>query len=210
MTQNQALAAHKITVCCVLKTGGAYNWADVQALRAGIHHHWPGVSFKCLSDDPRADIPLKHDWPKWWSKIEAFRSGLFSGRVWYLDLDTLITGNLSVLEDCQATFAILRDFYRPKGFGSGVMTWKAGECDYLYERYKDNPVQLNGGDQAFIERNPPENTQLLQDLYPGIFTSWKVHGVTGRVISFHGKPKPWDIKYRQYLNQGLSPVWIKP
>src|SRR6478609_2567748 len=115
-----------LTVACVLKSGGIYDATWVERLRAGVKRHLPlEHRFVCLSDVdvPCERIPLEYNWPGWWSKLEAFR---LPGPVIYFDLDTAIVGDLSEIvarTDLWGGFTILEDFYRNKGYGSGVMAW---------------------------------------------------------------------------------------
>ena len=57
--------------------------------------------FHCLSNVklPIATIQLKHNWIGWWSKVELFRPNLFSGPVFYLDLDIIICKNFEYIFD---------------------------------------------------------------------------------------------------------------
>ena len=119
-----------LTVACVLKSGGTYTPEWVGRLRAGVKRHLPREHmFVCLSDVdvPSMRIPLEHDWPGWWSKMELFR---LPGPILYFDLDTAIVGSLSDIADyiaeAKAPFTMLRDFYAPSHRGSGVMAWPDG------------------------------------------------------------------------------------
>nr|WP_145924153.1 hypothetical protein [Halomonas elongata] len=44
--------------------------------------------------------PLAHGWPGWWSKLELFRP--HGGDLLYLDLDTVVRGDLQPLIDAPA------------------------------------------------------------------------------------------------------------
>jgi alpha-N-acetylglucosamine transferase len=72
--------------------------------------------FVCFSntDVPCERIPLYHNWPGWWSKIELFRPKMFEDRVLYLDLDTLLLTNLDCFVNYPSSFAILKAKPRPK------------------------------------------------------------------------------------------------
>lgn len=134
----------------------------------------------------------------WWNKIYLFKSGALEGRVLYFDLDTAITGDLTPLGSYGGEFAILRDFNRPQNFGSGVMMWDASKCGDIWEDFvRAGCPNLRRGDQVWIQKCRP-NADLLQDLYPSVFVSYKCHCGAGlpadaRVVCFHGSPRPHEV-----------------
>lgn len=128
----------------------------------------------------------------WWNKLYLFFA-LRESRVLFLDLDTLITGNIDELLNYDGDFCILRDFYRPKGYGSGVMIWN-GDHSYIWNNWElaGNP-KTEGGDQEWIETQL--KADLLQDKFRNSIVSYKVHCINGipdgaNIICFHGQPKP--------------------
>lgn len=195
-------------VACVLRSGGIYDAIWVARLRAGVARHLPiKHRFICLSDVPDLPcerIPLKHDWPAWWAKLELFR---LPGPVLIFDLDTAIVGDIGDLARVAMThrFAILRDFYRPDGLGSGVMAFRDGDVMRpLYSAFREQSFQamtaLKGrGDQGFVEDNIDRSiVTLWQEALPGQVVSYKVHCRGGipanaRVICLHGRPKFGDM-----------------
>lgn len=192
-----------VTVACVLRSGGVYSPAWVTALAAGVHRYLPDARFVCLTDMavPEVEtIPLLHGWPGWWSKIELFRPGIFSGRVLYLDLDSIVVGDLRQVAAYAGSFAMLMSFYRAGRIGSGVMAWPAGFGAELYERFRRAPAPTiaryrRAGDQAYIRATSPVLPEIWQTMYPGQIVSFKVHCRRGvppgaRIVCFHGNPKP--------------------
>lgn len=192
----------------MLRSGGDYDIEHAtnlerQAVRFGA------TRFRCLTDmvstrDWPAAVPLKHGWPGWWSKIEAFR---FPGPVLFLDLDTIITGDLVPLFDCLARhdFIGLRDVYRGRhdrsAFQSSVMAW-AGDETQLYRRFRRHSEKHMAefrGDQDFIERHRADRS-TWQDVLPGRLASFKADLDRGArpvpaacsVVFFHGQPRPWQ------------------
>lgn len=156
--------------------------------------------FVCFTDDPagldeRIDVrSLPLTLKGWWNKLYLFKDGIFQSgeRIVFFDLDTLIVGSLDHIVDYDGPFALLRDFYRPNGYGSGVMLWKAGALNGVWEYFEKNGFpEIAGGDQAIIERSGIK-ADLLQDLFPGKFSSYKVDGFKkgAAVVCFHGEPKP--------------------
>lgn len=197
-----------LTVACVLKAGPEYTADHVAALQRGVAKHLSAPHrFVCLTDVevPCEAIPLQHRWPGWWSKIELFASGTFSGPVLYFDLDTIITGPL--IDIAQAhRFAMLENFWRTDRVGSGMMAW---DCDLsqIYHRFaagaekyiREYTTPDKWGDQAFILAHSPVAPSRLQTMHPGMIVSWKRHCVpingvpaSAGVVCFHGQPRPWN------------------
>lgn len=179
----------------------------VEKLRDGVFRNLPEsikAKFTVFTDDPAdyGDInkrPLPHPTLNgWWNKLSLFRTGLFpsSDTIVYFDLDTVITGALDEIVQYEGDFAILRDFYRYNGYGSGVMIWK-GDHSHIWDKWilADRP-EIPGGDQAWIEKVLP-NPARLQDIFPGRFVSYKAHASQSipkgaSVVCFHGTPRPHE------------------
>lgn len=203
-----------LTVACVLRSGGEYQPHHVAALQAGVARHLSlPHRFVCLSDVdvPCERIPLRNNWPGWWSKIEMFRPGLFWSDVLYFDLDTLIVGSIDQIA-LGHRFTVLRNFWskkysEPQRIGSGVMAWNvdlgglycafAADADNHIRRYQ---TRAKWGDQGFIKDHCSIPMDRWQDKHPGKVVSFKQHivklghvPVDAAVIAFHGKPRPWAI-----------------
>jgi len=134
----------------------------------------------------------------WFNKLWLFAPGVLSGRVLFLDLDTVITDSLDDIAEYRGDFACLRDFYRPDGLGSGVMAWRAESAHDIWTEWeRAGRPEPAGGDQSWIERLRP-GADRLQDLFPGQIASYKVHcsdlgsPAGSRVICFHGRPRPHE------------------
>jgi hypothetical protein len=188
-----------VTVACVLRSGGDYDARWVHALYRQLGQHMPEPwTFVCLSDDPDVPgyVPLAYGWPRWWPKIELFTPGLFDGPVLYLDLDTLVLGDLSDIASYRGRMAMLADFYRlargRRQGESGVMAWTPCEhTEAVHRAYVKRPVGT-GGDGPFIHRHVEH--EYLQDLYPGQIASFKAEARNGppdgaRLVAGHGRPR---------------------
>lgn len=210
-------------VACVLKTGGwrnrhinvEYRPEQVCWLRDQVTRHLQTAHrFVCFSDIdiPGVDvIPLTDDWPGWWSKIELFKRDY--GRVFYIDLDTVITGDITRMVKHPHRFSVLRNLSsRHSGrIGSGVMAW-SGDHTVIYNAFKKDPekfmaeyvVSERWGDQGFIQDVLRQNGgwDHLQDLFPGRIVSYKFDlyrrdpRPDNRIVCFHGEPKPWQTNHR--------------
>jgi hypothetical protein len=193
-------------VLCVCKSGGEYTAEWVRKLKDAVSRNLNvPYDFGCLSDLDIPDrIPLKHKWPGWWSKIELFRE--ITEPTLYLDLDTVITGNLDHFARLENDFAMLRNFHVPEFVGSGVM-WFGKPQKHVYERFCEKPFKWieyherkrDGpylGDQAFIWESMGRKVDHLP---METIKSYKFHCKDGlpkntSVVCFHGLPKLPEVK----------------
>ena len=163
-------------------------------------------NFICFTDDDQSYDPMvqKRPIPKeckgWFAKLFLFsKEADLKGRTFYFDLDTIINGNLDEYFEYKGKFAILRDFYRPDGYGSGLMAWQEGYGEHIWNAFKNlNYPEIQGGDQSFIEKFV-KDADILQDVFPGIIKSykgddcerWPPNG--SKIICFHGTPRPHEV-----------------
>jgi uncharacterized Rossmann fold enzyme len=209
--------AHKLTIACV-KHGPLYGPDYVNILFDMVARNLGddvNYTFACFTDEDRGFNPLidvralPGDLTGWWNKLALFRAETFEPgeRIVYFDLDTLIVGKLDDIVSYRGPFAILRDFYRPDGWQSAVMSWEAGTLDYVWDRWVGLGMPLMaGGDQEWIERAVPK-ADLWQDLFPGKFLSYKVDATASAVqsasiVCFHGQPKAHNCNA-----QWVKEVW---
>lgn len=215
--RNKALLEAKwstpITFVCV-KAGKEYGPEYVNILRDMVSRNlpqgYPG-KFVCVTDDPAGldmgieTVPLPEDLERWWGKLYLFKRGLFPAgrRIIFLDLDTLIVGPLDELVRYRGQFATLKDFYHPQRVGPAVMMWEAGDFtasiwdEWVAEGKPRNDMGdlwwLNNLDQGRFAKS----VDKLQDLYPGVFASFKADcnpfpPRSAKVICFHGRPRPHE------------------
>lgn len=181
----------------------------VARLREGLARYLRPKRICLITDDVAANYPGCRCKPAdpaldgWWQKLRLFKPGMFpeGERMLYLDLDTVIVGDLRPLESYAGDFACLRDFYRHNGLGSGVMLWRSGWGGEIWERWNAMGRPTNpGGDQWWIELTVPR-ADRLQDLFPGMFASFKAdcqHGTPegARAVCYHGNPRPHETGWR--------------
>ena len=190
-------------VACVLRESHEFKVDHVYALADSILAH-NKAEIVCLTNadinHPAVQkIPLKYNWPKWWSKLEVF--DLCRGPTLYLDLDTVVVGKLPPIS---MDFTMLKDVYKEGGFGSGVMSWQQSPL-HVYNKFKTNPqLYMNNyatrdkwGDQDFIK----DHLGFKPDTFGSEFKSYKAQcrdyvpdGT--KVVYFHGKPRPWDVELK--------------
>jgi len=210
----------------VLKTGGGvYDYKYVNNLVEGIKNNLSiDHRLVCLTDNSKGFtksidevIRFKHDFPKWWGKIELFRPGLFEGQqVFYFDLDTFVVGSLDEIVFYDGEFCALRDFYHLHKMGSGLMSWHGDRVIRIYDEFKENPRRVmdqfaGEGDQGRINKCKPP-MDYFQDAFPNEIVSYKAHCVVSnkpvlpknaKVVCFHGNPRPHQVtdSFRQYWKQ---------
>ena len=162
----------------------------------------------CLTDDPRGVAVECKTLPArlggWWGKIALFKAGMLRPPVLYLDLDTVICGNLDFVADYKGDFAILRDFYRDDGFGSGVMMWNRDNHQVWDKWDRTGRPTHPLGDQGWMEIMMPD-ADILQEVFPDKLVSYKVHCEGGlpknaAICCFHGVPKPHDFPDGHWVN----------
>lgn len=215
-----------VTVACVYmspkvygRKGPNYYRAEyVEKLKRGFERHMPVPhKFVCLTNEPFADycIPLQHNWPGWWSKIELFTPGLLTGRVISVDLDTVLLGDLSFLLEHDSRFVMMDDRNHP-GPNSCLMYWD-NDMSHIYNKFCLLPdtfmAHYDGretgsmmGDQGFIQKTHRENGGTI-DLWqkvtsPSYFVNfsgirnapdWRAVCPNARICWWTGHPKPAQV-----------------
>ncbi|KAL4114859.1 hypothetical protein PRIC2_014312 [Phytophthora ramorum] len=153
---NQEGGGDGVTVVCV-KWGTKYGAEYVNRLYSSVMRHCgeippPQLAFVCLTDnsegiDPHANlhvIPLDSGWKGWWNKCQLFSTALTSklrahgnSRCLYVDLDTVVVGNLGELMTWSppaGMLALLKTDHmaneqRAGGYNSSIMAWRIDSND---------------------------------------------------------------------------------
>lgn len=202
-------------VFCVLRSGGEFDANDVAALQNGLLRTTPDAALNCLSDVTTPVLfthSLKFNWPGWWSKMELFRPDI-EGDIFYVDLDTVIVGDLSEMIQ-YGVDTMLDDFYYPVRPASGLMYITQKSKAAVWNAWLSNPDKImqqcgTGGDQLFLSRlDFGKNARRWQQDFPHQVISFKAHmrpkpprhgpqlatpPKSARVVCFHGKPRPRNI-----------------
>lgn len=190
-------------VACV-RTGEKYATKYVYRLRNMVASHLDvSHRFVCLTDDADAlpgieTFSVDPLLPGWWAKMELFKTKWRSGhRVVYLDLDSVIVGNITPLAKLNVHFGICANFTLihqqrvcitgkinsprqqwPCRYGSCCMTIAEGFGGYIWDKFNADRYQLMRrnyrlGDQKVIEEIEP-SAQMLQPLLPdGFFLGYR-------------------------------------
>ncbi|CAM9860721.1 unnamed protein product [Sphacelaria rigidula] len=134
-----------LTVVCV-RWGDKYGVEYVERLAKGVSRNlrkWRH-GFVCFTDDveslrsiegvePRLLGQRCREWSGWWNKAFLFsREAGLTGRVLYIDLDTVISGRLDDIAAYSGPFAALSvagmsNECRSAGINSSIMSWDAAE-----------------------------------------------------------------------------------
>ncbi|MDH5244812.1 MAG: hypothetical protein OEW98_00050 [Betaproteobacteria bacterium] len=175
-----------VTVACVWVRGNVpYTAEYVARLAAGARKALGPVRVVCLTDQP-AKLPEDVEpfticpmpgVPGWWAKVHLFnRHNGLTGRVLYLDLDTLIVGDLHSVSEWPAQFATIRDttstFRGREGktvirwFNSSVMTFDAGIYHDVFARFTSAVAARLWGDQDWLAECHPEAATLPEAWFP--------------------------------------------
>lgn len=173
----------RVTIACVWVKGNVpFSLQYVVTLKRMVARHLTiPHKFVCLTDRS-ARIPgievIRVDSPKkmygWWSKIELWKPGRFSGRVLYLDLDTLVVDSLEPIVRYPSRLALIPDagsfksrtHSLVKRYNSSVMVWDAGVGDRLYENWNHDVTKRLHGDQDWIGEQIPDADKMPIEWFP--------------------------------------------
>lgn len=203
-----------ISIFLVLKTGGVYNYRYVNAVAKNIREKCTKqFEIVCLTDNPKGItevdriVPLKHNWAKWWGKVELFREDVTNNsECIFFDLDTVLIDNIDFLWGIDdSNLYGIRDFYRLDVFQTGVLRWKPSRAtNAIYNNFVDNDLYskfMNRGDHEYLGTTKIDKS-FLQDKFPNMAVSYKktVASLSKKLISpsivcFHGEPRPHTIKH---------------
>jgi hypothetical protein len=197
-----------LTVACVWVNGHLpYKVEYVERLHA-MARRWISrpFTFVCLTDQPHLvpagvtaiEIPNPNPLKGWWSKVELFRAGRFTGRVLYLDLDSLIVDPLDVVIDYPAAFALAPHagtfngkggLHVVKAFNSSVMVWDAGTQDYLHTDWTPAVAAMLWGDQDWIGTMAHTAKAMPLEWFPRLSESMiDATSATGKKWIWNGPP----------------------
>lgn len=124
----------ELHVVCV-KWGTKYGADYVNKLYHGVEKFLTlPHKFICFTEDSSGldegilVTPLAEDWTGWWGKATLFGDTGYTGRMLYIDLDTVITGSLDDLASYKGAFAVMStaDIWcemAKDGFNSSIISW---------------------------------------------------------------------------------------
>lgn len=217
-----SLGDDKLTVACVWKRGSAYDHYDyLGPLARGVARHLTlPYRFVCLTDDDRPmppavqRIPLLHNWPRYWSKVELYRPGLFTGPVLYLDLDTVICGDITPIATAADPLLAAWDLNRG-WLNSSLVRWSV-DLSFVYLRMKAAPDATMAafkdaayyGDQGLLQDELMKRSvpwRWAQDAFP-VEVQWHPGPTRDRdppegttISMWYGHPKPHQVAGSAFL-----------
>ncbi len=199
----------KLTVACV-KHGTKYGADYVNRLYAMVRRHLPGSwRFVCLTDDPGglrpeigiidiSDRPLQG----WWAKLALFdpQTPFADRTVFYLDLDTVVVGDLGFIEGMKVGFHVLEHSFNP-GFNSSVMLFDRTFAAPVHDRFDRSDLDRLTGDQDWLEECMPGidvfprgPIRIYKSLEPDLDAP-RLARTGARIVTFPTVPKPHQIQY---------------
>ncbi|WP_193184168.1 tetratricopeptide repeat protein [Nisaea sediminum] len=198
----------RLTVACV-KHGTKYGPDYVNRLFSMVRRHLPGNwRFVCYTDDPRGLRPEVRvidisgiQIRGWWTKLALFDPNLpvADPTIFYLDLDTVVVGDLGFLEGLKVGFHILEHPDSPC-FNSSVMLFDRAFAAPVYQRIRKRDVERLVGDQDWIEECMPGldtfphgPIRLYRGLHPDLDPAGLAETGT-RIVTFPTNPKPHMIE----------------
>jgi hypothetical protein len=181
-----------LTVACLFVKGEyPYTVEYVRRLH-GMVSRWIDRPFRfvCLTDQPHEMPGCVEPIPiaklpgcfAYWTKLELFNPARgFSGRMLYLDLDTLIVSPIGPMLDAVSSvpFALTADPFKPgmrgidphgraivRRFNSSVMAWNGGEQSHLYSNWTPAVANRLSGDQDWIGEQCPDAFGMPRAWFP--------------------------------------------
>ena len=222
-----------VTIACVLYQGedvpahslGIFTPEWVDRLYRGIKRNTSReFRFVCFVDrdyeftEPVESKKLTLPYRNMFSLLEPFREDM--GRVVFMGLDTIITGNIDALLDYDGPFAMLTDPYYPERPCSGVMCfpympeiWADVEANHA-KHAQDATMFGFPSDMIYLAKHKSERIDHYVD---GIY-SYKAHIKPNpellekaRIVYFHGKEKPHELAGLEWVERHWgAPLMGKP
>jgi hypothetical protein len=201
-------------IVAFVRAGTAYPFEYVTKLRNMVMRHLDcGYTIVCLTDQPErcegvtfvdvTELGLK----RWWTKMILFATEWRERKkIIYIDLDTIIIGDITPLADVPGEFAILERMTQhdyPSRYNSSVMVIGGGMAGFVWTSFDKNRAALmkayeRYGDGACLEELYP-NAPSLQRLLPkGFFCHYRDITDTkpsAAMINFGGAYKPHDCPF---------------
>lgn len=184
-----------LNVVCVLRQGGkvGYDATWVDKLQRGVQRNLTQPHrFVCFSDCEVncEQIKLQSGDHGFWSKMQMFKPGMFNGPVLYLDLDTVICGNIDIIIDRIQSQNFVMWIEADKNIHSSAFMWWQGDHSNLWNTFISKPLNhwqsLYGvlplyGDQAIISEHVKHT--LLTDHCPAEWFHIATHKDARRDLS---------------------------
>lgn len=182
-----------LTICCLLVRGEfvGYSPEYVRRLKVMVDRFCARpFRFCCLTDQPEAmpagvePIPIRRfdGCHAYWSKLQLFDPRhAWTGRMLYIDLDSLIVAPLDPIIDFPAEFALTEDAFvverahintdrygrrLVRRFNSSVMVWDGGTQTDLFTKWTSADAEYYSTDQDFAAASAPTAKGLPLAWFP--------------------------------------------
>ena len=184
-------------VVCV-HWGDKYPEEYVYRLKSMVERH-SNAEFLCFTDKPKdcEYTLLDEGFEGWWNKIQLFNPNFLKGeRFLYLDLDVVITDDITSILERTEKFVTIKDWIYDT-YNSSAMLMTGGDFPHVYDlftRQKEKAMSsCPQGDQQWITNYVSADYFSEDD-----FASFRMSGCEGepkaKIVVFHGKPDPHEVK----------------
>lgn len=201
------VGAGSLAVACV-KYGTKYGPDYVNRLHRMVRRHLPGDwPFVCFTERPEGLDPAIRPigfggapLPGWWAKIALFdpAAPIGADAVLYLDLDSVVVGDLSFVRDLDVGFQIYEHSMEPC-FNSSVMVFDRAYAAPIHADFEPSVMDRLVSDQDWIEERMPGIDTLAHSLvrhyrvlHPGLGAA-AVRATGTRIVTFPTSPKPHQV-----------------
>ena len=196
--------------------------------------------FVCFTDDSKGLLPeidarplpqmdLPPDKERGWRKLSLFRKDVgLEGRVLFLDLDTVIVGNIDGYFTMDGKFIFIKHWKPSEKHGigeTGVYRFEAGELQFLYDDFMANMEKIKASyrhEQAYVgdvlskrglaafwpQECMPSFKYTCMRPFPLNFFLEPKEPEEPKIIVFHGRPTPAQAR-RGYMGKG-GLRYVKP
>ena len=189
-----------------------------------------------IESRPLPEMDLPPDKERGWRKLSLFRKDVgLEGRVLFLDLDTVIVGNIDDYFTIDGKFIFI-EHWRPSpkhGIGeTGVYRFEAGELEFLYDYFMENMQEVKANyrhEQAYVgdvlskkgltsfwpRKWMPSFKYNCMRPFPLNYFCDPILPPDAKMVVFHGNPTPdqalaGKVKgIKKFIRFVRTPEWLK-
>lgn len=221
---------------CAVLTFVAFKWGDrytaehVNTLARMLdrHHRAPHRFVVVTNDRDGLDwrigvVPDRQDFADWpsphgrgavscYRRMRLFQRDAgetFGERIVAIDLDTVITGDITTLFERDESFVCWQDPLSPRQLCGALWMLKAGAHPEVWENLNQRGVTaaysagFRGSDQAWMSYCLSDAARWTDQ--DGVY-SYRAHCAyrlpnDARIVNFHGRPKPWDVRHVDWVRE---------
>lgn len=237
----------KYTVVC-MKWGTKYSPDYVNRLyNMVVRNTSLPFSFICFTDNaeginpqieirPLPEMPLPPDKERGWRKLSLFKKDVgLEGRILFLDLDTVIVGNIDEFFTMEGDFIYVKRYWnksKTQGVGlTSVYRFEAGKFSDLYDNFIEHIDEVKAKyrhEQAYV--GGVLGAQGRLNFFPSEWMPSFKHGCIlpfplcffkeprlpkgAKMIVFHGNPTPQEAMegkvtgFKKFFRHVIPPKWL--